>query len=100
VTTFNFPIQRAVKLNHDCKIEPFFPDHIFSRSQDLEEAYHDAGQFYWGQSEAYLNDSSLYFSGALPVVLPRCLVQDVDTLEDWEQAEFMYHAIRAKGNSN
>ncbi|MCF8038375.1 MAG: pseudaminic acid cytidylyltransferase [Desulfohalobiaceae bacterium] len=100
VTTFEFPIQRAVKLNQDCEVEPFFPEFIPSRSQDLEEAYHDAAQFYWGKSEAYLNDTSLYFSGSLSLVLPRYLVQDVDTLEDWQQAEFMYHALRAKGNSN
>ena len=96
VTTFEFPIQRAVKVNHNGEIEPFYPEYISSRSQDLKEAYHDAGQFYWGKAEAYLKDASLYFSGALPVVLPRYLVQDVDTMEDWQQAEMIYKVFQAQ----
>lgn len=94
VTTFEFPIQRAVKINHNGEIEPLYPEYIFSRSQDLEEAYHDAGQFYWGRAEAYLQDMSLYFSGSFPVVLPRYLVQDVDTMEDWQQAEMIYKVLQ------
>ncbi len=89
VTTFEFPIQRAVKINQKSEVEPFYPEYIPCRSQDLEEAYHDAGQFYWGKAEAYLNDISHYFSGALPVILPRYLVQDIDTLEDWKSAEYL-----------
>jgi N-acylneuraminate cytidylyltransferase len=96
VTTFEFPIQRAVKINQKGEVEPFYPEYISSRSQDLEEAYHDAGQFYWGRAEAYLKDNSPYFSGSLPVFLPRYLVQDVDTMEDWQQAEMIYKVFQAQ----
>ena len=72
-----------------------WPEHELTRSQDLPEAYHDAGQFYWGRRDAFLHASGIYSSHALAVVLPRHLVQDIDTEEDWIRAEQMYHAYQA-----
>ncbi len=92
VTSFPFPIQRAVKIRDDETIEAFNTEHIYTRSQDLEEAYHDAGQFYWGRAEAFLNDTVIFSKESVPVVLPRFLVQDIDTEEDWYRAELMYLA--------
>lgn len=95
VTTFAFPIQRAVKINHQGEVEPFCQEHMLSRSQDLEEAYHDAGQFYWGKADVYLEGRPTFLSASLPFVLPRYLVQDIDTEEDWQQAEYMFKVIQA-----
>jgi N-acylneuraminate cytidylyltransferase len=67
------------------------------RSQDLEEAYHDAGQFYWGKAQAFLDDTPLFSSAAVPVILPRYLVQDIDTPEDWRRAELMYRVLQEEG---
>ncbi|RJP85535.1 MAG: pseudaminic acid cytidylyltransferase [Desulfobacteraceae bacterium] len=92
VTSFEFPIQRAVRINTDGSVEAFYPDLIKMRSQDLEELFHDAGQFYWGKTGSFLNDTDIYASGALPVILPRHSVQDIDTIEDWERAELMFQA--------
>jgi pseudaminic acid cytidylyltransferase len=92
VTTFPFPIQRAIKINIDGSVKAFFPENTEKRSQDLEEVYHDAGQFYWGRAEAFLQDIQMFSESSLPVVLPRYLVQDIDTLEDWTRAELMYQA--------
>jgi len=92
VTTFSFPIQRAIKIKIDGSVEAFFPENSKKRSQDLEEAYHDAGQFYWGKAEAFLQGIEIFSESSLPVVLPRYLVQDIDTLEDWTRAELMYQA--------
>lgn len=94
ITSFEFPIQRAVRINLDGEVDPFFPEHISSRSQDLEETYHDAGQFYWGQAESYLNGKEPHTSSALPVILPRYLVQDIDTMEDWHKAELIYKTFQ------
>jgi N-acylneuraminate cytidylyltransferase len=93
VTSFPFPVQRAIRINAEGFVEPIWPQHIGSRSQDLEEAYHDAGQFYWGKADAFLEDASLFSSGSFPVILPRHLVQDIDTLEDWRRAELMFSAL-------
>ena len=92
VTSFPFPIQRAVRINPGNGIEAVFPEYANTRSQDLEEIYHDAGQFYWGRIEGFLGDAALFSSASLPVVLPRHLVQDIDTPEDWHRAELMYRA--------
>jgi pseudaminic acid cytidylyltransferase len=97
VTSFPFPIQRAIKIDVDGTVEPFYPEHEFTRSQDLEHAYHDAGQFYWGRADAFKNDTRIFSSESLPIVLPRYLVQDIDTLEDWQRAEFMYKALKGIG---
>jgi N-acylneuraminate cytidylyltransferase len=95
VTSFPFPIQRALKKSGSGPIsgvQPMFPKDIGKRSQDLEEAYHDAGQFYWGKVEAYLQGEKIFSEQSIPVILPRYLVQDIDTPEDWKRAELMYKA--------
>jgi N-acylneuraminate cytidylyltransferase len=70
----------------------FNPDEFNSRSQDLEEAYHDAGQFYWGRTSAWLSEKKIFSPAASPVLLPRYRVQDIDTMEDWQRAELMFKA--------
>lgn len=93
VTTFSFPIQRALRINEQGEIEAINPEHINTRSQDLEEGYHDAGQFYWGKADAFLDDIVLFSEESIPIMLPRYLVQDIDTFEDWERTELMYKAL-------
>jgi N-acylneuraminate cytidylyltransferase len=93
VTSFAFPIQRAIRMTPSGRVEMFQPEHFQTRSQDLEEAWHDAGQFYWGRAEAWLADKPLFGPGSAPVILPRHRVQDIDTQEDWERAELMFEAL-------
>ena len=97
VTEFEFTIFRGLKINGEGFIEMFWPEHELIRSQDLPLAYHDAGQFYWLDSEKFLKNKKLYAKDAKPIILPRVLVQDIDTLEDWETAEIMYKACKKKG---
>jgi pseudaminic acid cytidylyltransferase len=100
VTTFSFPIQRAIKVNSRDEVEPFFPECIPSRSQDLEEAFHDAGQFYWGKAESYLHDVSFFDSTSSPLIIPRQFVQDIDTIEDWKFAEYMFISIQCSNRAS
>jgi CMP-N-acetylneuraminic acid synthetase len=72
----------------------FWPEYKERRSQDLPEAYHDAGQFYWADAKKYLKEKQFYSKDAVPVILPRYLVQDIDTPEDWETAEKMYSVLQ------
>ena len=97
VTSFPFPIQRAIKINKQGEVVAFHPENYYVRSQDLEEAFHDAGQFYWGRAEAFLEDVMPYSPVSLPVILPRYLVQDIDTPEDWLRAEYMYQVLHRSG---
>lgn len=94
VTTFPYPIFRALKIGEDGCIEMFWPEHENSRSNDLPEAYHDAGQFYWGNTKRFLTEQKLFSSNSIPVILPRYLVQDIDIPEDWETAEKMFSALQ------
>jgi len=94
VTSFAFPIQRAIKVTTENRIEMFYPEHQKTRSQDLEEAYHDAGQFYWGKAAAFKQQKPIFSKDASSFVLPRHLVQDLDTLEDWKRAELMYQVLK------
>lgn len=94
VTTFPFPIQRAIKVTTGNRIEMFDPAQFSKRSQDLEEAWHDAGQFYWGTKDAWLNEALIFDNNSSPVILPRHRVQDIDTPEDWDRAEWLFKAMR------
>ncbi len=89
VTTMPFPIQRTFKIDKNGRCEMFWPEYYYSRSQDLEEAYQDAGQFYWRNLNRPSTDV-MFSKESIPVVLPRHLVQDIDTPEDWETAEYLY----------
>ena len=97
VTSFAFPIQRAIKVTVENRIEMFYPKHLEARSQDLDESYHDAGQFYLGKAEAFKQEKPLFSKSATPYILPRHLVQDIDTLEDWKRAELMYKVLKKSG---
>lgn len=93
VTSYAFPIQRAIRISTDQRVEMFHPEHFKTRSQDLVAAYHDAGQFYWGQSSAWLAGEPIFSPAAVPVILPRHRVQDIDTPEDWARAEWLFKAM-------
>ncbi|WP_454913474.1 pseudaminic acid cytidylyltransferase [Stutzerimonas chloritidismutans] len=97
VTSYAFPIQRAIRINGQGRVEMFNPEHFNTRSQDLEEAFHDAGQFYWGRADAWLQGKQIFSPDALPVLLPRHRVQDIDTPEDWARAEWLFKAMTREG---
>ncbi len=96
VTSYPFPIQRAIRINGEGRVKMFSPEHFNTRSQDLEEAFHDAGQFYWGRAEAWLQGKMIFSPESLPVLLPRHRVQDIDTPEDWTRAEWLFRAMQAQ----
>ena len=97
VTSFVFPIQRAIKIVEKNKVSMFYPEHFNTRSQDLEEAYHDAGQFYWGKAQAFKDELPIFTEVATSYILPRYLVQDIDTPEDWIRAEAMHRVLQETG---
>ena len=95
VTSYPFPIQRAIRISNGC-VDMFCPEHFQTRSQDLEEAWHDAGQFYWGTAEAWCNERIIFGEHAVPVKLPRHRVQDIDTPEDWIRAELLFRTMQSE----
>lgn len=94
VTDFAFPIQRAIQLSNDGGLSMFYPEFEQTRSQDLPHAYHDAGQIYWGVSEAWVQNLSVFASYSVAYQLPRYRVQDIDTMDDWFRAEWLYKVMK------
>ena len=93
-TSMPYPIQRTFKIDEKGRCKMFTPEYYSTRSQDLENVYQDAGQFYWtNKSRQEKNVNKVVFSEiSIPIIIPRYLVQDIDTPEDWQQAEIIYEA--------
>lgn len=89
-TPFPFPIQRAFYLGDAGEVVMFQPEHLATRSQDLTEAFHDAGQFYWGQTQAWLAMRPIFSDQSSALIIPRYRVQDIDTEDDWQRAELLF----------
>ena len=97
-SSFAFPIQRALTIDMEGRSHMLQADNYATRSQDLEEAFHDAGQFYWAASDGWDPSKNIY-EGGVPLLLPRWRVQDIDTPEDWTRAEYM-HQVLSDGLGN
>jgi len=98
VTQFPSAIQRALRLDSAGATSSLYPEYALTRSQDLEPAFHDAGQFYWGRSKAWKENPRIHNSG-VGLVIPGWRVVDIDTEEDWRRAEIIYETLlRAKEN--
>lgn len=93
VTKFPSTIQRALKKMSDGMIEPFYPEFTQTRTQDLEPAFYDAGQFYWGKTEAWNCNLNIH-SSAKGYEIPTSEVVDIDTEEDWRRAEILFLAMK------
>ena len=76
-------------------VEMFQPKHLLTRSQDLEKAYHDAGQFYWMKSEFIGSNTPIFSDIARTIKIPHYRVQYIDTNDDWIRAEFIFKAMNA-----
>lgn len=96
VASYAYPIQRAIRITVQQRVQMFDPNQFGTRSQDLEEAWHDAGQFYWGKADAWLAGKPLFSRDSAPVIIPRHRVQDIDTLEDWYRAEWLFKAMQSE----
>jgi N-acylneuraminate cytidylyltransferase len=94
VSRFGYPIQRAMRIRKDGRVEMLDPTKFHTRSQDLEEAWHDAGQFYWGRAAAWLAQRPVLDPGSAPIVLPSHRVQDIDTPDDWARAEVLFQLLQ------
>lgn len=95
VASFPTAIQRALRRGAHGRVSPFNPEFVSVRTQDLEPAYYDAGQFYWARAEAWLQGLNIHANGA-GIVLPEWRVVDIDTPADWERAEAMFAALSGK----
>lgn len=89
---FSFPIQRALHIVEG-KIEMLHSEYMFTRTQDLEPTYHDAGQFYTFTIDFFTKTQSLWGKNTAGLVLSELEVQDLDTMTDWQLAEMKYELL-------
>jgi pseudaminic acid cytidylyltransferase len=96
IAAFPSAIQRALRQKKDGYVQPFYPEYQQTRTQDLESAYFDAGQFYFGKVDAWLAGKSLHEHGR-GLHIPEARVIDIDTPEDWERAQLFYRFLKNLG---
>lgn len=92
---FDYPVQRALRLLPTGGASFVQPEFTASRSQDLEPLLHDAGQFYWGRADAFAERRPILGERSQPLMLPRRLVVDIDTEEDWFIAQMLFNQGRS-----
>lgn len=95
VLAFESPVQRALRRDALGHVQPMQPAFTLTRTQDLEPAYHDAGQFYWGWPSAWRAGTSPH-AGGRSIVLPAWRAVDIDTPDDWARAEALYAFHQAR----
>ena len=93
ILRYNSPIQRSLKLGMNKRISMCFPEHLHSRSQDLEPTFHDAGQFYWMNIATVIAKQKLWTGNSGGIEIRESEGQDIDTLEDWAMAELKYSLL-------
>lgn len=98
IAAYPAPIQRALRLGHDGAVKPIAAEYALKRTQDLEPAYFDTGQFYWATAETWVRGEAIH-GDALGLVIPESRAVDIDTPEDWERAERLYTAMEAEGSA-
>jgi pseudaminic acid cytidylyltransferase len=88
-TSFPYPVFRAIRLDESHAVHLVFPENLNKRSQDFPEIWHDAGQFYWGRRNAWIQAIPILGQTSTIHPIPRWQVQDIDSFEDWENAELL-----------
>jgi len=97
-TEFASTIFRALRWMPEGGVKMIFPEHAQTRSQDLPVTLHDAGQFYWGATSAWLSKAPIFSETSIPVLIPQSRSQDIDTEEDWIQAESLFKSSIGRAN--
>ena len=95
VVRFGFPILRSFKMENGY-VKMNWPEHLNSRSQDLLPAFHDAGQFYFFRTDAFLVEKKIFTDSTIGIEMPETEVQDIDNEEDWKLAEIKYSFLLEK----
>ncbi|MCW2262018.1 MULTISPECIES: pseudaminic acid cytidylyltransferase [Sphingobacterium] len=94
VMKYGFPIQRSLYIENG--ISKFkYPEHINTRSQDLTDSYHDAGQFYWLKPDLIHAGETIMSDKTGPYLIKELEGQDIDNEVDWKLAELKYELLQS-----
>ena len=92
VVEYPHPILRSMRQTENGKMEFIYPEHELTKTQELESAFHDAGQFYWGRAEAWRELKKMHTDG-LGMEIPSYRVVDIDNEDDWKRAELLSQLV-------
>ena len=92
VVEFTHAVQRALLRSENGEMQFLSPEHELTRTQDLAQTFHDAGQFYWGRTEAWMAQRRMHSEG-VGLVIPHWRIVDIDTPNDWQRAELMFDLL-------
>ena len=95
VVEFEYPIFRAFEIVNN-RIKMFWPQNYFKRSQELPTAYRDAGAFSFTALKRKPKSNIVFSEDALPIILPKYMGVDIDTIEDFEMAELIYEGMKRR----
>lgn len=95
IVPFGFPVQRALKKDANHKVEFFNSAYSLKRSQDLDKSFHDAGQFYWMNTDICLRKQAVLTDNSGSIVVSELEAQDIDTQLDWKLAELKYKLLHS-----
>lgn len=96
VLPFEYPIWRAMRKTDEHLLEMIWPENENKRSQDLEKAWHDAGQWYWLNVPDFLENKRILGGKAAGIPLSHLDAHDIDWPDDWELAELKFEIRRRK----
>ena len=94
ITEFEYPIFRSLKMDKKQNVSLIWPEYINTRSQDIKNTYHDAGQWYWIKVKAFQDDKNLINESSFGICLNKLEVQDIDDENDWKIAEIKYEILQ------
>ena len=89
VMPFSYPVFRSLKMENE-KLKMIWSEYRDTRSQDLPQSYHDAGQFYFFQVASFLQNKTLMTENVCGIIISELEGQDIDNLTDWRLAELKY----------
>ena len=93
VVPYSSPINRALRINHE-KIYMIYEENLNVRSQDLEDSFYDAGQFYWCDIDKLLLNKGIFTNNTGFIIVSEIESQDIDNETDWKLAELKFQLKR------
>ena len=83
------PPQRSFYFSNK-KLKQLIVNSYGKRSQDLKDIYHDAGQFYWGRENTWLNENIIFNKKSKIVEIDYLNYMDINYLKDFKLAKKLY----------
>ena len=94
-TRYKHPLERSFFIKKNIII-PFLKKSLKTRTQDFQDIYHDVGQFYLASARSLRSGINIFSKKAQPIIFSKSKVTDIDTKEDWKEAELKFSILKKK----